>query len=107
MTEIEIRNLMKKRGFNFEKKVVGEGYNLPDSYLFVNESEVNRYAEQVPLVEIFVDGKWHIYYRQNFMVGFMDSGEFGMLEDDVTFKRIYGMFDKQVKCLRDNLRNES
>lgn len=108
MTEIQIRNIMKTRGFSFEKKFDECcACNAPVSYIFVKDSDVDRYAEQIPLVEIYEDGRYHIFYKQNFMVGFMDSGEFGMIEDHVTFKKIYDRFNNQVKILRDNLKNES
>lgn len=93
---------MFKRGFHLEREIKSE---IPPntSYVYVKENDVDRYNEYVILVEVYEDGMWHMFYKQPKMVGFMDSGGLGKIDDDVNFKKLYDLFNKQVSLLRDGL----
>lgn len=99
----ELDRLMDRRGFYYEKTLKSE---IPEnvSYIYLKENDIRRYDEYVILVEVFVSGIWHLYYKQPKMVGFMDSGEHGKIEDEFNFKRVYNMFNKQVELLRNGIR---
>ncbi len=103
MNKVEdITKIMNNRGFRLEKTTIN-----PDggaTCIFLKEADIERYAEHVILVEVLPTQTWHLFYTQNGMVGFMDSGEFGDIGNDIFFKRVYDLFNKQVNCIRDNLR---
>lgn len=103
LSKNEIDKIMKHRGFYYDKTIKAENPQNT-SYVYIKENDVTRYDEYVILVEVFVGGTWHLFYHQPKMVGFMDSGEHGKLEDEFNFKRVYNAFNKQVELLRNGIR---
>lgn len=102
MTKNKINEIMFKRGFHLEKELKSE---IPHNTMciYIKENDVDRYNEYVILTEVCLDGTWHMFYQQPKMVGFMDSGNLENIENDIVFKKLYDMFNKQVELLRDGL----
>lgn len=99
----KIDKLMRKRGFYFDKEIKNEDPQVK-SYVYIKENDVDMYNEYVILVEIYDNCMWHLFYHQPKMVGFMDSGLHGKIEDEFGFRRVYEAFNKQVRVLRNGLK---
>lgn len=103
MNKQELDKLMSKRGFYYDKEIKSDNPQYT-SYIYIKKNDVEMYNEYVTLVEVFISGTWHLFYHQPKMIGFMDSGEHGKIEDDFNFKRVYETFNKQVRVLRNGIR---
>ena len=103
MDKKQIDKLMEHRGFYFDKEIKSDNPQYT-SYVYIKENDVRKYDEYVTLVEVYVSGTWHLFYTQPKMVGFLDSGEHGKLEDEFNFKRVYNKFNKQVELLRNGIK---
>lgn len=92
--------MLKKRGFEFEKEINFEGGR---SFFFLNQNELNRYYENIIILEVYELGSYHFYYKQTGMLGYMDSGDLGMLDNQEQFELNYKRFFNQVNCLRNGI----
>lgn len=93
--------LLNKRGFNLEKEIDWESGDK--SYFFINQSEMDKYYENVIVLEVFDGGGYHFYYKQTGMLGYMDSGDLGKLDSE-QFEWNYKRFVNQVNCLRNGIK---
>lgn len=93
-------NVMKRRGFSLAKVIPDENHG--SSFIFIDETELQKFYEQVIIVEVFGGSVYHLYYTQSGMLGYMDSGEMQNVLDDDSFKYNYTLFHNQVGLLRGN-----
>ena len=100
MVKETLIKVMKDRGFSLEKVLPGE--YVGSSFVFINETELQKYYEQVIIVEVYAKGVYHFYYTQSGMLGFMDSGQLNDIWDNDSFKYNYTLFHNQVNLLRGN-----
>lgn len=94
---------MRKRSFTCEEVFRDEC----TSFIFANEDEKKSYGGNVILVEVYPQGKYHFYYSQETMLGFMDSGLLEDVFDSHKFNYYYRLFKEQVNSIRGiGLQNE-
>lgn len=100
MEKETLTKVMKRRGYSLEKVIPDEIQG--SSFIFINETELQKYYEHVIIVEVYAKGIYHFYYTQSGMLGFMDSGVLDDVMDDDKFKYNYTLFHNQVSLLRGN-----
>lgn len=103
MSNETVVQTMKKRGFTCEKVFREEC----TSFVFTNEEEKKMYDGLVILVEVYPQGRYHFYYTQETMLGYMDSGILEDVFDSYRFNYYYRLFKEQVNAIRGQmLKNE-